>query len=139
MPIPVLITAGATRNPIDSMRCITANSTGRTGVLIAQELQKYNMECTVLGSNLALQQQHCPDSTIEFWSTRDLMNKMRDWVTSHPNGIVVHAAAVGDFEVAQSTAGKIASGQELVLKLQPTPKIVDHIHTWSPTAKLFFF
>ena len=139
MPTPVLITAGATRNPIDSMRCITANSTGRTGVQIAQHLLQNNVECTLLGSNLALRQPHVPDNAIEFWSTRDLMDKMREWVTSHPMGIVVHAAAVGDFEVANTSSGKIPSGQELILRLQATPKIVDHIHTWSPTARLISF
>ena len=139
MHTPVLITAGATRNPIDSMRSITANSSGRTGVVLAKILKEANVECTLLGSNVALLQPECPVKTIEFTSTRDLLDKMRSWLKSNPTGIVVHAAAVGDFEVVETVAGKISSGQNLVLHLQPTPKIVDHVKKWAPDSRLISF
>ena len=41
---------------------------------------------------------------------------------------VIHAAAVGDFAVADPTPdSKIQSGQELAVTLQPTPKIIERI------------
>ena len=139
MPRPVLITAGATRNPIDSMRSITSNSSGATGVYISQKLCIKERTITLMGSNVALLQPDCPSSHIEFTSTRDLFEKMNAWVVKHPTGIVIHAAAVGDFEVRNTNSGKIASGSEITLELQPTPKIVDQIKRWSPDVYLASF
>ncbi len=139
MPRPVLVTAGATRNPIDSMRSITANSTGKTGISIAKRLLEAHMDCTLFGSNVALLQPHCPTSKLEFFSTRDLLQKMKVWILENPTGIVIHTAAVGDFELAEADAGKIASGQSITLSLQPTPKIVDQIKTWSANLSLISF
>ena len=139
MPRPVLITAGATRNPIDSMRSITSNSSGATGVYISQILCANERTITLMGSNVALLQPECPTNSIEFTSTRDLFAKMNAWVVEHPTGIVVHAAAVGDFEVENTNPGKIASGSTFNLELQPTPKIIDHIKRWSRDVCLVSF
>lgn len=139
MPRPVLITAGATRNPIDSMRSITSNSSGATGVYISQKLYYNERTITLMGSNVALLQPKCPTNRIEFTSTRDLLTKMNAWVVEHPTGIVVHAAAVGDFEVTNTHSGKLASGSTLNLELQPTPKIIDHIKQWSHDVYLVSF
>lgn len=139
MDRPILITAGATRNPIDSMRSITANSSGATGVHISQELQNNGRTSTLMGSNVALLQPNCPSQCIEFTSTRDLLAKMKAWTLQHPVGIIVHTAAVGDFEVRETNLGKISSGSAFTLNLQPTPKIVDHVKRWSPNIRLVSF
>jgi phosphopantothenoylcysteine synthetase/decarboxylase len=69
--------------------------------------------------------------------------RMRTWVLKHPNGVVVHASAVGDYMAppsAPETHGKIESGQtELVLRLVPTSKIIDAIHSWSEHARIISF
>ncbi len=139
MDRPVLITAGATRNPIDSMRSITANSSGATGVGLSQRLQHNGRTSTLMGSNVALLHPDCPPQRIEFTSTRDLLAKMKSWTLQHPSGVIVHAAAVGDFEVRKTNLGKISSGSALTLDLQPTPKIVDHIKMWAPDVRLVSF
>ena len=60
-------------------------------------------------------------------------------MTLHPDGVVVHAAAVGDYESAPE-AGKIPSGQaELVLTLRPAPKILDQIVRWSSSVSVVSF
>lgn len=135
---PVLITAGATRNPIDAMRYISAFSTGATGVWLGRELTRRGIPTTVLGSAEALLR--APElAGEEFTSTRDLMARMERWTGAHPGGVVVHAAAVGDYE-ARTLAGKISSGMsELVLQLTPTPKIVDHLKVWDPALHLISF
>lgn len=139
MPRPVLITAGATRNSIDSMRSITANSSGKTGVYIASTLAQHGLSCTLMGSNVALLQPGVPKTSKEFTSTRDLLQQMHEWTIENPKGIIVHTAAVGDFEVAEQSTGKIASGSNLTLHLQPTPKIVDLIQSWSSDIHLVSF
>ena len=60
----ILITAGATRNPIDSMRCITANASGRTGVGIAERLAEYDV--TLFGSPIACLRTTGVKKVIEF-------------------------------------------------------------------------
>lgn len=146
----VLITAGATRNPIDVMRSITANSTGATGLWLASALAAQG-EITVLGSTEALLRAAlerggapAPPGRVEraFGSTRDLMAQMEAWVRAHPEGVVIHAAAVGDYEAAPRGEGpqKIPSGQaSLQLPLQATPKIVDEVRRWAPGVRLVSF
>lgn len=70
-------------------------------------------------------------SSNAFSSTHNLMDQMEKWIQRNPGGIVLHAAAVGDY-AAPPEAGKIASGQEQVLiELHPTPKILDRLRNWS--------
>lgn len=133
---PVLITAGATRNPVDAMRFVSAYSSGRTGVAIARALGE---RVTLLASPEAALR--CNDGPVvaEFGSTRDLMARMQAWCEDHPDAIVVHAAAVGDYEV-ESATGKIPSGQpELLLRLVPAPKILDRMRSWSPDLGIVSF
>lgn len=135
---PILITAGATRNPIDAMRFISAFSTGATGAWLAEKLTT-ERDVQVFGSPEALMR--CGEGFRKqaFTSTDDLMQKVQDWVTNQPNGVLVHAAAVGDYAIAPQP-GKIQSGQpELVLKLRPTPKILDAVRGWSDTVQIVSF
>ena len=64
---------------------------------------------------------------------------MKKWVQKNPNGIIVHSAAVGDYE-ALPRSTKIPSGQkELHLTLGPTIKILDQIRKWSDHVKIISF
>ena len=136
----ILITAGATRNPIDAMRYISANSSGQTGVWIAEQLHRHH-SVHLMGSPEALLRCRIDCNRIGFGSTHDLMQKMRDWSESHADGLVIHAAAVGDYCVEHApTASKLPSGQDtLSLQLVPTPKIIDHILAWAPRTTLISF
>ncbi|MFT5683640.1 MAG: phosphopantothenoylcysteine synthetase/decarboxylase, partial [Myxococcota bacterium] len=136
---PILITAGATRNPLDAIRYLSAFSSGTTGVGLARALSDAGA-VTLLGSAEACLRAGSGLETEEFISTRDLMARMERWVTAHPTGIVIHAAAVGDYEAAEGDGEKIPSGQsELIIRLRPTPKILDRISDWSADAKIISF
>jgi wyosine [tRNA(Phe)-imidazoG37] synthetase (radical SAM superfamily) len=128
---PVLISAGATRNPIDSMRCVTANSSGGTGVAIARALQPDHAVHLLASPQAALRATAAGLESVEaFESTTDLMARMERWVRANPRGIVIHAAAVGDY-APQASGGKVSSGKaSWELSLAPTPKILDHIRGW---------
>ena len=139
MKRPVLITAGATRNPIDSMRVITANSSGQTGVWLASALYNQGHPVDLLGSPRALAILPRTISGQEYGSTRDLEAKMRAWVIQHPTGIVIHCSAVGDFECRTTENQKIPSGQAITLELYPTPKILDQIKEWTSSCVLVSF
>lgn len=139
MKRPVLITAGATRNPIDSMRFISANSSGQTGAWLASALQNLGYTVYVLGSPRALAILPTTITGWEYGSTRDLEAQMREWIQTHPTGIVIHCSAVGDFECRAKDNQKISSGQSITLELFPTPKILDQIKDWAPTCILVSF
>ncbi len=127
---PVLVTAGATRNPIDVMRFISAHSSGRTGAQIAGALSECGAEVHLLGSPEALLRASGVE-TAEYTSTRDLMTKMETWVRQNPEGVVVHACAVGDYEFADAGTQKLPSKQNsLTITLTPTPKIADSVRGW---------
>lgn len=140
---PALVTCGATRNPIDAMRALTANSTGTTGIAIARALAAAGHPTTLLGSPEALLRlgpAAPPLQAAPFGSTRDLEAQMHAWVQAHPAGLVVHAAAVGDYELDGDPTGKIPSGQaQLTLTLRPTPKILDQLLAWSPALTVVSF
>lgn len=131
----VLITCGATRNPVDAIRYLSAHATGRTGIQLARALRDRHA-VHLLGSLEATLRAGWGE---EYGSTRDLLERMRRWILAHPRGTVLHSAAVGDYEAAASP-DKLPSGQpELVLRLTPTPKIVDLVRTWAPEARLVSF
>jgi phosphopantothenoylcysteine decarboxylase/phosphopantothenate--cysteine ligase len=135
---PVLLTAGATRNPVDAIRYLSAHATGRTAIDLAARLRGSHA-VHLLGSAEAVLRAPHGLSVEEFTSTRDLMARMERWVRAHPDGVVVHSAAVGDYE-AEPLATKIPSGApELVLRLRPGPKIVDHVKGWAPGVFLVSF
>lgn len=126
----VLITAGATRNPIDAMRFISGRSSGTTGVAVARALVARGHHVLLLASPEAALRADGLDVE-EFGSTRDLMARMERWVRAHQAGAVVHAAAVGDYESRDAIDGKIPSGRtEWTLTLVPTPKIANHVRAW---------
>ena len=135
----VLITAGATRNPVDAVRILTARSTGKTGVGIARALVARGVSVHLLGSAEACLR--APElASEEYGSTRDLMARMKAWVQENPGGHVVHSCAVGDYEMAEQTSRKIPSGMDrLVLELVRTPKIADHIRAWGLSGHLVTF
>ena len=144
-----LITAGATRNPIDAIRFITAHASGQTGIAVAGALAGGAVPVHLLGSREALLRQQLKEATTptattpvsveEYGSTRDLMARMKAWVQATPGGAVMHSAAVGDYE-APARASKIGSGAaELSIQLRPTPKILDHLRGWGLTGPLVSF
>ena len=138
---PALITGGATRNPVDAIRYLSAHATGTTAVAIAVALGGSH-RVRLLGSAEANLRASLADPSIatqEYTSTRDLMAKMEADLRANPGGVLIHSAAVGDYE-ANASPTKVPSGQpELLLRLTPTPKIIDRVREWSPDIFLVSF
>ena len=138
MPRPVLITAGATRNTVDAIRYISAHAGGATGVTVAKGLMDLG-PVTFFGNPEALLRAPAGVEGVEYGGTLDLEAKMRAWVGSHPGGIIVHAAAVGDY-IPVVAPGKIPSGaEEITIRLLRGPKILDQIKGWDPDCLLVSF
>lgn len=126
--VPVLVTTGGTSEPIDDVRAVTNFSTGRFGLAIADAFADLGADVTVTGSRLAFA--HAGDSDrfarVPFASTEDLASILSAPVTGAVGGpVIVHAAAVSDYRPVP-VAGKISSsGDELVVRMVPTPKLID--------------
>lgn len=139
--LPALVTAGATRNPVDAIRYLSAHATGTTGVALARALAP-RLGVRLLGSAEAVLRARLDAPGVpaaEYTSTRDLMAKMEAELRARPGGVLVHSAAVGDYE-AVPLSTKIPSNQaEMVLRFTPGPKIVDHVRGWDPDVFLVSF
>ena len=66
---------------------------------------------------------------------------MNAWVNLNPNGIVIHSAAVGDYEVQNAAeTQKIPSGQSKIhITLVPAPKILSQLRQWSTNLTIVSF
>jgi phosphopantothenate-cysteine ligase len=70
---------------------------------------------------------------------QDYLVKIKEAVDKDPWDLVILAAAVSDFTVANYVDGKIRSKDELSIQLTPAPKIISLIKQWRPSVKLVGF
>ena len=119
----VLVTAGGTREPIDSVRFIGNRSSGRMGFALAQAARERGAEVVLLSANVALA---APDGVtrVDVASAQQLQSAC---VHEFPTcDVLLMAAAVADFAPAAASTGKIKkAGRALLeLALEPTPDIL---------------
>jgi len=139
----ILITAGPTWIPIDKVRVITNIFKGRLGIIIAKEAIKRKAKVTLLlGPGLISFSQKISShiKVVRFKFFKELFKLMKKEISSKKYDVVIHSAAVGDFEPIKFRHGKISSREEnLILKLKPTLKIVDKIKKWDSSVFLVKF
>ena len=132
----VLVTAGATFEEVDPVRIITNKSSGKMGVRIAENASLRGADVLLLRSHNSVE----PNYNIideKFTTVNDLYNKIKNNIKDAD--IVIHSAAVSDFEVNNKNNKKIKSGQELHLELMPTTKIFEHLKKFSKKIFLVGF
>ena len=119
----VLVTAGGTREPIDSVRYVGNRSSGRMGMALAHEAARRGAEVTVVRANLSLP---LPAGirALDVESAAELEAALRAEFPAAD--VLVMAAAPADFRPVSPAADKIAkAGREgLVLELEPTTDIL---------------
>lgn len=140
----ILITAGGTRERIDSVRYIGNMSSGRTASRLADELTTAGHELTWLGAENAIRPENV--NRIEtFYSFADIETQLRNLLATGDYDIVIHAAAVSDFSVAAletddgnklEQQGKLSSDSDLLLRLKPNPKLLGQLKNWSANPDL---
>ena len=118
----VLVTAGGTREPIDSVRFIGNRSSGRMGVALAEEASKRGADVTLVSANVTIPRPAgIEEVTVE--TTAELDAAVRE----HFPGcdVLIMAAAPADFR-ATPVEGKLSREGEdgIVLELSPTTDIV---------------
>lgn len=135
----VLITAGPTWVPIDSVRVISNIATGQTGILLAEKLERLGAKVTLL---LGTSEARCINKRIRLIRFK-FFNELRDIIKKELKNkrydVIIHSAAASDFKPDKIIRGKIISAGRRVLKLKPLPKIIRDIRYSAKEAKVVMF
>ena len=128
----VLVTAGGTREPIDSVRFIGNRSSGRMGLALAEEAARRGADVTLVAANMTLPPPVGVE-TVTIETTGELEAAVRERFPA--SDVLVMAAAPADFRPAEVAGGKIAREPDVAgtgepaaggfaLELEPTEDIV---------------
>jgi phosphopantothenoylcysteine decarboxylase / phosphopantothenate---cysteine ligase len=121
--LKVLVTAGGTREPIDSVRFVGNRSSGRMGFALAEEAAALGAEVTVVAANVALARSprvHYVDVT----TAAELQRACEERFAGAD--VLLMAVAVADYRpaIAADTKLKKDEREELVVALERTPDIL---------------
>ncbi|MBQ5882454.1 MAG: bifunctional phosphopantothenoylcysteine decarboxylase/phosphopantothenate--cysteine ligase CoaBC [Bacteroidales bacterium] len=119
----VLITSGPTREPIDPVRYLTNNSSGKMATAIAQELAFRGASVTVVSGPAAVKPKQSDIQVIDVVTAEEMYQAT---IAQYEQGadIVVLCAAVADYTPAQKSAVKMKKkGDNVTLELLPTKDI----------------
>ncbi len=118
----VLVTAGATAEPLDPMRLITNRSSGKMGLAIARVFALRGARVTLVHGLMDEAPPYYLQQAI-FAPTVQLMYDAVIKAATHCQ-IIVKCAAVSDFKPLKASSHKIKKGGSLNLELVPTPDIL---------------
>lgn len=144
--VKVLVTAGGTQEPIDTVRVISNLSSGKTGVTIAENLTQMGFDVTLLQAHGSAHAEHVTRRDF-FTSFSSLDEKMKNYLSSEEFTHVIHAAAVSDYSVDSVEVNgvkhrpfevkKVSSDADhLNIHLKRNHKIVDRLKDYSKNKNL---
>ena len=117
----VLVSAGGTREPLDTVRFLGNRSSGWMGVAIAEEARRRGADVTLLSANLAVS---APDgiAVVETPSAEDLE---REALARADADVIVMAAAVADYRPAAPLDRKrLKDDAPWTVELAPTSDVL---------------
>lgn len=141
----ILITSGGTRVPIDSVRFIGNMSSGRYGAEIAEEFFNKLHEVHFIHAKHSVMPQYrsWSDTAAHYeyeYSTYDDYSKIvLDIAEKVQPYMIISAAAVSDYSVANQAVGKITSDDEYIINLKKVPKILPEFKKVSPNSTVVGF
>jgi phosphopantothenoylcysteine decarboxylase / phosphopantothenate---cysteine ligase len=118
----VLISAGGTREPIDSVRFVGNRSSGRMGVALAAEARRRGARVTLLGANLVVS---APQG-VELVETPSAADLGREALGRAADAdVVIMAAAVADYRPAEALVTKRPKDRAAwTVELEPTTDVL---------------
>ena len=111
----VLVTAGGTREPLDSVRFVGNRSSGRMGVALAEEARRRGAQVTLLAANLAVP----APAGVEVVETPTAADLAREANARAGADVVLMAAAVADYAPEPLAGKRPKSGEPWSLELRP--------------------
>ena len=121
--VRVLVTAGGTREPIDSVRYVGNRSSGRMGFAVAAEAARRGADVTVVAANVTLPR----EDGIHYIDVETAEELERAALRAFEYAeVLVMAAAVADFKPSAPEDSKISKEgrDELALSLEPTTDVL---------------
>jgi phosphopantothenoylcysteine decarboxylase/phosphopantothenate--cysteine ligase len=117
----VLVSAGGTREPLDSVRYLGNRSSGRMGVALAEEARLRGAEVTLVAANLAVP----PPGKVDVVPAPTAADLEREVLARADADIVVMAAAVADYRPAEARLDKRPKdGDAWTVTLEPTNDVL---------------
>lgn len=117
----VVVSAGGTREPLDSVRFVGNRSSGKMGVAVAREARRRGAEVTLVAANLAVD---APDG-VDVVQAPTAADLAREMLARDGADVVVMAAAVGDYRPAEPIDGKrTKDGETWAVELAPTEDVL---------------
>ncbi|MBM3905522.1 MAG: bifunctional phosphopantothenoylcysteine decarboxylase/phosphopantothenate--cysteine ligase CoaBC [Thaumarchaeota archaeon] len=122
----ILITAGPTAEPIDTIRVLTNQSSGKTGVLLAREMISAGAKVTLVYGP-GTEKPPKGAKTIPVNTVRQMFDAVKKELQSKKFDVAILSAAPADYTTIP-TKSKIKSDKaSITIKLQRAPKIIDNI------------
>jgi phosphopantothenoylcysteine decarboxylase/phosphopantothenate--cysteine ligase len=130
----LLVTSGATREPIDEVRFLSNVSTGATGAALAEAFAARGHAVTLLAGQSAVRPTTAPEIEVEtFSSAQDLLARLTRHLGAGDVEAVLMAAAVSDYRPETNATGKISSELEtLTVRFVRNPKLLPRLKLLSP-------
>lgn len=119
----VLVTAGGTREAIDSVRYLGNRSSGRMGLALVEAARRRGAGVTLVAANVGLSEPYGV-KRIDVESAEELAQATRSELPAAD--LVLMAAAVSDFRPAAAQEGKIRreESERVKLELEPTEDVL---------------
>ena len=117
----VLVSAGGTRERLDSVRFLGNRSSGKMGVALAREARRRGADVTLVAANLAVS----PPEGVEVVQAPTAADLAREVLARADADVVVMAAAVADYRPGNPLAGKRPKSKETwTVELEPTEDVL---------------
>ncbi len=129
----ILITSGSNAEAIDPIRILTNRASGKTGVALALEARRRGGDVTLVHRFM----QDIPVRQIYAESAEEMQEVVLKELSVGYNAMI-SVAAVADYTLDKSPT-KIKSGQDLILKLKPTKKIIKTVRDAYPNLRIVGF
>ena len=129
----ILITSGSNAEVVDPIRILTNRASGKTGIALALEARRRGADVTVVHRFI----QDVPVRQVYAESASEMLDAVMAELARGCDALI-SAAAVADYTL-DANADKIKSGQDLILRLMPTRKIIKTVREAYPDLKIVGF
>ena len=128
-----LVTAGGTREPLDSVRFVGNRSSGRMGVALATEAHRRGARVTMLAANLAVP----APAGVDVVETPTAADLEREALARRDTDVVLMVAAVADYRPANEIDGKRPkSDAGWTVELEPTTDVARAFGELKPNGQI---
>ena len=117
----LLVSAGGTREPVDSVRFVGNRSSGKMGVALAREAHRRGADVTLVASNLSVP----PPEGVEVVQAPSAADLAREVLDRADADVVVMAAAVADYRPSDPLGAKRPKDTDRwTIELEPTQDVL---------------